>query len=446
LTSDEDAYAAVLDKLFTPQAAMSRPLCIARPRDTEQVATIVRTAGENQCAVTVCGGGLSTLCAQNRAIMIDLKRHLGGGRLADDHARMGGGATMGQTLDVLFPISRVIPIGAVGIPGMGLATQGGFGHLTRSMGLTLDHIAGVEIVAANGEIVALSAKSTGDEADLWWAVRGCAPNFGVVTSVDFRSQPLDHALFAHRALISLEAFPHYVEWAASLPNDVGAGAVLSRPPSASDAMLFTYVVYSGTEEARCEDIRNTIRRVASQSGGAPAWEEGECYEYRGLPAMDPPELDGRAAPDSPVQQRVSCAEKCPLVKGLTAEVAARLILLVRSAPTPYCRLDFQHAGGVASKPSPSDTAFVCREADWNCPLIAGWTDTSERAACERWLAKVWDALESCIAGAYSVEIRPGLPETQHEVLLAFGSNLERLRVLKKRWDPDNIFRLYYPLG
>src|SRR5262249_59283865 len=123
-----------------------------------------------------------------------------GGMASGTDARVGGGATMGTVLDTLAPQSRWIPVGVVEFAGMGLALQGGVGYWTRSLGLTLDHIQAIELVVPSGEVLTLSEECTGSEADLWWAARGCAPNFGIVTSVTFRSRPAPRRVFMQRLI------------------------------------------------------------------------------------------------------------------------------------------------------------------------------------------------------------------------------------------------------
>lgn len=429
------AYAAYLDGFFTPQAAATRPSAIVQPRSTADVQKTILLAREYRIAATTRGGGLSTTCAATGAILIDLRTHLHGGELAGDRARMNGGAIMGELLSTLAPAGRLVPIGVLGVPGLGLATRGGIGHLTRSLGLTMDHLVEVEIVTGSGEILTLSDASTGDEADLWWAVRGCAPAFGVVTAATFRSQPAPPDYFVHRILAPLDNFPPFVDWAATLPESVSATALIGTPPGFHEPQFFAMLV-----------APDDVRIPASN----PIWQHAGRFPYRDFPPFDPTDAAGHlpspAAPAGP-DQRIAVAEKCPFLKNLTPAIAEQLTYLIRRAPTPLCRHDFQPAGGAMTRVDASSNAFAVRDIDWSTPIIGAWqgNDPDTQAACERWVRDVWDALEPCIVGTYSTEIRPGLAETAREVALAFGENLPRMRVIKRLYDPDDIFRCYYPL-
>jgi hypothetical protein len=435
LAPDDSRYPAFRTGLFTPLAGAARPACVVQPEDARQVAIAVRIARDAGCAVTTRGGGLSTICSATDAVVIDMKARMGGGRLIGDQARMGGGATMGQALAVLAPVGRVVPIGSVPIAGMGLATQGGFGHLTRSHGLTLDHLVEVELVTADGEIRTLSDASTGGEADLWWAVRGAAPPFGVVTAATFRSHPTPTGLTVIRSVTPVETLPGFTTWADDLPDNVNASSTLVTPTGATGPVLFSYVVAPA-------GAADHVRAGLDAACGVPTWRESTALDYSAQPAFDPPG-SGEA-----VAGPIWCAEKCPLLGRVSPEVAGRVVELMRSAPTSLCRIDFQHAGGVMGRVAVDAMAFAGRAALWNVPIIGAWAgagDAPVGLACGRWVADVWAALKPSIVGAYSTEIRPGLPETGQEVALAFGPNLPRLGAIKRQWDPTNVFRHSYPL-
>ncbi|MGH8985647.1 MAG: FAD-binding protein, partial [Acidimicrobiia bacterium] len=118
----------------------------------------------------------------------------------------------------------------------------------------------------------------------------------------------------------------------------------------------------------------------------------------------------------------------------------------RAAPTPLCRIDFQQTGGALADVANDATAFWGRDAEWNVPLNAITSDAArDREACMAWGRETMDALAPSSVGVYSVELRPGFPETHAEVDAAFGGNLPRLRALRGRIDPDRVLGSYYPI-
>ena len=184
---DSAGYGDSLARIFFPDASRRRPPCVVAPRDSADVSAALRIVSAHGGTVTVRAGGLSSPCVDDGAVLLDLSSHLSHARPRGTLVETQGGATVGSILDSLADSGRVIPVGIVGLAGFGLVTRGGVGYLTRSVGLTLDHLVEVELILPDGEIVRLSEDSTGDDADLWWAVRGCAPSFGVVTEAVMRT-------------------------------------------------------------------------------------------------------------------------------------------------------------------------------------------------------------------------------------------------------------------
>jgi hypothetical protein len=439
-------YARALARLFSAEASVTRPACIVQARSAAEVAATVKIARESGCPLTVRGGGHGALCAADQAVMIDLAAHLGAVALQGDVAVAGGGATMGGVLEALAPHGRLLPVGVARTPGMGLALQGGVGYLTRSLGLTLDHLRAVEIVVASGEVLHLSEQSSGDEADLWWAVRGCAPNFGIVTSASFRARSSPTRVLAQRLLLPLDVLPAFLEAAQALPRDTTASAVLGRPADApAEPLLFAYVVHAGDDSEGALRVRDMTRAL----GRAPLLEHADLFPYAGMPPMDMPALSGfqtAELPVPPASQRVFAFKKCPFIKMMDATAAEGLMTAVRSAPTALCRIDLQHCGGAVGDVLRDATAFWNRDFEWNCPIIGAWSASEDRsAACIDWATQTARTLAPYTAGVYAVELLPGRAETAAEVELAFGGNLAWLRELKQKWDPDRMFRHYYPL-
>src|SRR5262249_13458069 len=144
-------------------------------------------------------------------------------------------------------------------------------------------------------------QSTGDEADLWWAVRGCAPNLGVVTSATLRLHSSPTRVFAQRLLLPLDVLPVYLELAQALPRDIAASAVLGRPPGGGDPddpVLFLYVAHGGDSTEGMGRVQEMTRALTR--GAAPLLERGEIQSYSDLPPMDPPAVISGF--DTPQQQ------------------------------------------------------------------------------------------------------------------------------------------------
>jgi FAD/FMN-containing dehydrogenase len=441
-------YEAALERVFFPDASRRHPPCVVQPRFAADVQTTMRAASAAGAQVTVRGGGLSSNCVADEAVMIDLSTHLGAARRDGDRVIVGGGATLGGVLRALQSAGLVIPVGIVGLAGFGLATRGGVGYLTRSVGLTLDHLVEVELVLPSGQMVRLSDASAGEEADLWWAVRGCAPCFGAVTSAVLRTHA-QGPVFVDRLVVSLNALAEYFRIAPELPRDTTMGAVVGYVPgSIGEPVLFVYTACSSQDDSVIDKARSATTAVAAGASTAPRYRS----EMRGRYLSELPEfaIPGAEGEEPEPIQLPAPGDARGWFYGksvftgptLGPDVAEALAERIRQAPTRACRIDFQQTGGALADVSDTSTAFWGRSGEWNIPLNAIWSDAKNADACHFWARQTLSELAADTIGVYSVEVRPGFPETEREVEMAFGANLTRLRTLRRRFDPTGVLGTY----
>jgi len=441
-------YRASLGRVFFPDASRRTPPAVVHPRTTRDVSTVLQVACAVGGRVTVRGGGLSSNCVDDSAVMIDLSVHLGSAEPDGDHVRVGGGATVGTALAAIAPHGRVIPVGIVGMAGMGLVTRGGVGYLTRDVGLTLDHLVEVELVLPSGEIVTLSEGSTGHQADLWWAVRGCAPPFGVVTSVRMRTHEQGQ-VFVDRLVTGTDALSTYFAVAPNLPRHTTMGGVLGYQPDGSgEPVLLIYTACRSQDPADVDVARAATSTVAEASAIAPRFRSEATGRYLdGLPEFAIPGPAGEepapiGLPEPGADRGWFYGKSVFTGPTLGPTVADGLVEAIRCAPTPACRIDFQHTGGALADVADVDTAFWGRGGEWNIPLNAIWSDPADGDACYDWARRTLGVLARDTIGVYSVEVRPGFEETEPEIESAFGANLPRLRTLRRQHDPAGVLAGY----
>ncbi|MEC3958906.1 FAD-binding oxidoreductase [Nocardia sp. CDC153] len=437
-----EGYSSALAAVFSPEAARRRPACVVTPRTVDDVATVLRIATAARAGVTVRGGGLSSTCVADGLVMVDLSRHLRTARTEGDQAVIGGGATMGSMMRALAPTGRAVPIGVTGYAGLGLATRGGIGPLTRSLGLTVDHLTGAEIVLPSGDIVHVSERSTGADADLWWAVRGCAPAVGVVTSAEFRTHVMEPVRI-DRAVVGLDALATYFRVAPELPRHTSMSAVLGYTPMSPDEpVLFLYTVCASNREDAIGRAHAATSAVMASANGSPLYRSQTTGSYPvelpefAIPGVGGAEPEPISPPDPRRRAQGSFLGKA-VFSGTTLdpELADALADRIRAAPTRACRIDFQHTGGALSGIDDTATAFWGRTAEWSIPINAIWDNEADGTACASWAHDTLRALDAHTLGVYAVELRPGLPETDAETRAAYGGNLTRLRALRQRHDP-----------
>src|SRR3990170_786251 len=164
-----------------------RPALVACCTDAADVIKAVRLAREQDLVVAVRSGGHSVggFSTCDGGIVIDLSR-MRGVRVDPDRrlARVNGGALLSELDHEAQAFGLVCPVGVVGHTGVaGLSLGGGMGRLQRRFGLTVDNLASVDLATADGRLLHVSEEENGD---LFWGMRGAGPNFGVVTSFEFR--------------------------------------------------------------------------------------------------------------------------------------------------------------------------------------------------------------------------------------------------------------------
>lgn len=444
---DTSGYTETLGRVFFPDASRRHPACVVTPRTTEDVAVVMRTANDCGFAVTVRGGGLSSNCVADGAVLLDLSRFMNSAHQKGDQVVVAGGATVGAMLDAVAPVGRIVPVGIAEHAGFGLITRGGVGYFTRSLGLTLDHLVEVDMVLPSGRVVCLSNNSTGDEADLWWAVRGCAPPFGVITSATLRTHEAG-PMWVDRMVVGLDALPTYFRVAPQVPRHTMMGAVLGYSDLVpGEPIFFVYTTCSSQDPVDIQASRSAATEVEVASRHQHYRTEMTGRYLTGLPQYTPPGTDGaEPAPltlPKPGDPRGSFYGKAVFVgPTLDGTVAEALTAQVRAAPTPFCRIDFQQTGGALADVGDTDTAFWGRGSEWNIPLNAIWDDPADGPACLNWARDTLAVLADHTTGVYSVEVRPGFAETEAELEAAFGGNLERLRSLRATHDPGGVLATY----
>lgn len=185
-----------------------RPALIARCANTQDVVRVVQFARTHQLLVSVrggghniagnavCDGGMMIDLSPMNSVVVDAKLKT---------ARVGPGATLGDFDRAAQAHGLATPLGINSTTGVaGLTLGGGFGWLSRSLGLTIDNLVSAEVVMASGEVRTANAS---ENADLFWGIRGGGGNLGIVTSFEFRLHPIGPQVLAGLVVHPLDAAP-----------------------------------------------------------------------------------------------------------------------------------------------------------------------------------------------------------------------------------------------
>ena len=292
-------------------------------------------------------------------------------------------------------------------------------------GMAVDNLLSAEVVLASGEVVTASEDT---DPELFWALRGGGGNFGVVTSFEYRAHPVASVL-GGAVLHPLEAAPQlfsfYREFAAELPDELSTQAAFLHAPDGS-----------GTKLCGNRGLPRGRRRRPSRgrrSRAAPVRLAGRGH----APAHAVPrrEHGGRLA----VPAGALNYWKSAFFSELSDPAVEALTKAFERAPSELCALVVEDFHGAVTRVAPTATAYPHREPGYNLLLISQWTDPADTDAGIAWARETFDALSPYMADRSYTNY---LSADDHDrVRQAYGPNYERLVELKRRYDPDNLFRL-----
>ena len=243
-----------------------KPALIVQCSGAADVVACVNFARAHNLLLSVRGGGHNVAgnAMNDDGIVVDLSRMRGvyvdpRGRTV----RVQGGATWADVDRETQLFGLAVPSGVVSTTGVaGLTLHGGFGHLRRKFGLSLDNLLSVEIVTADG--VVRTASET-EHPDLFWAVRGAGSNFGVITSFEFRLHPVGPTVMLAACMYSLEDGPRVLRrlrsYIATAPEDVSPLAIFwnVQPGFPPEHVGKPIVLIAGVYTGPVEDGRSILQ-------------------------------------------------------------------------------------------------------------------------------------------------------------------------------------------
>jgi FAD/FMN-containing dehydrogenase len=417
------------------------PAVLARCLTSRDVRSAVDFAREHGMRLSVRGGGhhIAGNAVADGGLTIDLSLMRGVRVDADQRrARVGGGALLGDVDQETQAFGLAVPLGINSTTGFaGLCLGGGFGWLSRKYGLTIDNLVSADVVTADGKLHVVSASR---EPDLFWAIRGGGGNFGVVTSFELQLHPVGPLVHsglivypAAQAETVLRAWRDFTE---SAPDELAAWLVMRKAPPlpflppevhGTDVIVLA-VVYSG-------DVEEGARAAAPLAElGAPIASVLAPQPYAAFQqAFDP--LLGPGARNYWKSSEFEVLDDDALA--IFAEAA-------RSVPGPECELLVAQLGGAASRVAPDATAYAGRDAHYVMNVHGRWRSPSEDDAVRTWARRIFTETAPYATGGGYVNFFTG--DESARVASAYGPNYERLRDLKRLYDPGNLFRMNHNIA
>lgn len=416
-----------------------RPGLIVRCSGPADVIDGVNLARERELLLAVRAGGhhVAGHGTVDDGLVLDL-RDLSGVWVdpANRTVHVQGGATWGQVDREAQVFGLAVPGGVVSTTGVGgLTLGGGIGWLHRKWGLSCDNLISASVVLASGELVTASAD---ENRDLFWAIRGGGGNFGVVVDFTFRAHEVgpEVALAAvfHDAAAGQELMPQWRDLALRAGDEVTTRALYWGLPPAPDLpppiqgkdVFIVAALYAGEKEAG-QGIIDEFRAL-----GDPLFDMSDHMpSYRAFQAGF-----------DPLVANLYSYWKSTYVQELTDEAMTFVHERAMSRPDPSVLVHVPIMGGATAAVPAGDTAFGDRSASFMLSFDGGTYDPAKFDEVREWVRESIEGAERLpgAGGAY-LNFSGDAAGEQGVVRQQYGGNLDRLREVKRRYDPGNLFRV-----
>jgi FAD/FMN-containing dehydrogenase len=412
------------------------PQAIVRCVGTDDVGAAVQFGRRHGLPIAVRGGGHSFpgLSTCDDGLLVDLRLMA---RIQVDPERGQVSAQAGVLLGELDRETQqyglAVPAGIVSHTGLaGLTLGGGIGWIMRKYGLTIDQLTGLDMVTADGE---LRHGDHENNPDLFWGLRGGGGNFGVVTEFQFRLVPLGPQVMAGAAYWPAEkaadVLRYYRDWVEGCPDELMTIVVQRLAPH--------------LPHIPADLVGKPIIAVAACFAGD--LDDGEAV-LRPLRAFDSPVLDlfeRKRFVDHQQMFDPSFRHGCWYyvrscdVAALSDDVIAIIAERGRQITSPVTSVALWQMGGAVARVGDNETAFNGRHTGFTFN-INGNTETGAGFDEQReWARDYWSALAPFHQSVY---VNFLMDEGEERVKQAYGEDkYARLKGLKRKYDPTNVFRL-----
>jgi len=413
-----------------------RPAIIARCSDTQDVVRAlsfardtgirlaVKGAGHHIAGNSLCDDGLVIDLSQMRAVKVDSNAK---------RTTAQGGATLADLDAATQAHGLATPLGINSTTGIaGLTLGGGFGWLSRKYGMTVDNLESAEVVTAKGDVVRASAN---ENPDLFWALRGGSGNFGVVTAFEFRLHTVGPGLLSGLIVYPFDdarsVLRQYRDFVSQAPAELSVWTVLRKAPPLpflpaevhGKEVVVLALLYAGDPE-KGEQAIAPLRAFNSPVG-----------EHVGVQ----PYTDWQKAFDPLLTPGARNYWKSHNFTKIDDGLIDVVMKYVNTLPSPECEVFFGSIGCATKQPATDATAYPHRDAEYVMNVHGRWQTEEEDKRCIQWSREYFEASAPfASSGAY---VNFLTEDEVDRVRSAYGQNYDRLAAVKKKYDPDNLFRV-----
>jgi FAD/FMN-containing dehydrogenase len=397
---------------------------------THGLLVAIKGGGHNIAGNACCDGGLMLDLSQMKSVRVDPKAK---------RARVEPGALLGDFDKEAQAFGLATPTGINSTTGIaGLTLGGGFGWLSRKLGLTVDNLVSADVVTADGKLVTASES---DNPDLFWAIRGGGGNFGVVTSFEYKLHAVGPIVLAGLIVYPFadakKLLDEYRKFTAKAPDELTVWVVLRKAPPLpfvqaewhGKEVLVIAFCYNG-DPAAGEKLVAPLRAL-----GKPVGEMIAPMPFAGWQTAFDPLL-------APGQRNYWKSHDYKQLDDTTIDA---ILTAIAKLPTAECEAFIGHLGGAVNRVKSDATAYPHRDVEYILNVHTRWSDPSQDKECIGWARELFDAAGKTATGGVYVNFMPE-DETQRVKVGAYGGNYERLAKIKAKYDPDNLFQMNHNIA
>lgn len=439
LLRDGDPMYAAATEINATRFTAVRPAGIAVCATPRDAATCVKWAKETGTPFAVRSGGHSYAGFSTSPGLVINVRNLQDANVnpAEGTVTVAAGVNNADFAEAVDPYGVYVPGGRCPTVGLsGLTLGGGWGFSCRHLGMTCDSLVSTDIALASGEIVTASES---ENADLFWALRGAAGgNFGVNTSFTYRFVPTRNVTFFEATWNggdTAAVVAALMRMQQDAPSELGLRLAVrsqSRMPRTNPAPFTVDVI--GLHWGEPEIVRELVDAV----------QELQPADTLVIEKMDFPTARGKLAATTPTG---TYQIKTGFVRG-TFSSEALVTMLEGMAAMPGVASRAQEStvgiycwGGKVNEVAPDATAFVHRDTDFLYKSEVLWEATDETDLIIEnldWIEAFHASMEPYLSGGAYQNFVDRSQENWADAY--YGENLPRLVELKRKWDPENLFR------
>ena len=406
-----------------------RPGVIARCLGSADVVDALALARKLGLEVAVRGGGhnVGGRGTIDSGLLIDLS--LMKGLHVDPKAKTARaeGGTLWKEFNRATQLHGLATTGGVisstGVAGLTLG--GGLGWLMAKHGMALDNLVSADVVLADGRIVGAAAD---EHPDLFWALRGGGGNFGVVTSFEFRVHPvgpvITGGLVAHPIAAARDVLRLFRDTSAKAADDLVLMSVLLTGPDAATKLVGIVACHIGSPA----DAEAALRPI--KQFGSPVMDVIGPMPYTVLNGMI----------DADLPRGARNYWKSHFMEQLTDDGIDALIDAFGRNTSPMSKILLENFHGAVTRVPVTDTAYAMRKPGFNLLLLSQWMDRAHDDNCVAWARDCYKSLQRFTGTDRYLNYLDHDDTANSALEAAYGPNLARLRTVKSKYDPQNVFR------